>query len=256
VVVGGAELWTGNVQFTGTASLQGRLGKRRTLYNWIASYTGNFAGAFFLAFLVTAGGGIITSNRLLAEVVTQGALGKTAGGFFSLFWLGVGCNWLVNLAIWLYIRGKETGGRLLLLWFPIFAFVAMGFEHSIANMWIFSTAALLPGEGFTWGMAFHNLLPVTAGNALGGFFFVSFYHWFLCTGTRGGKKLAAFLWVTFIFVLAMGAIPLLALEIFPVFSGHSFVFPLSYLLYGGVLAFSLYHVSKTAEKEKIDGKER
>ena len=252
VVVGGAELWTGNVQFTGTASLQGRLGKRRTLYNWVASYTGNFAGAFFLAFLVTAGGGIITSNRLLGEVVTQGALGKASGGFFPLFWLGLGCNWLVNLAIWLYMRGKETGGKLLLLWFPIFAFVAMGFEHSIANMWIFSSAALLPGGGFTWGMAFHNLVPVTAGNAIGGFVFVSFYHWFLCTGRSGGKKLAAFLWVTVIFVLVMGGLPLLVLELFPLLSGHSFAFPLIYLLYGGIVAFSLSRVAKPAEKEKRD----
>ena len=252
VVVGGAELCTGNVQFTGTASLQGRLGKRRTLYNWVASYTGNFAGAFFLAFLVTTGGGIITSNRLLGEVVAQGALGKASGGFFPLFWLGLGCNWLVNLAIWLYMRGKETGGKLLLLWFPIFAFVAMGFEHSIANMWIFSSAALLPGGGFTWGMAFHNLVPVTAGNAIGGFVFVSFYHWFLCTGRSGGKKLAAFLWVTVIFVLVMGGLPLLILELFPLLSGHSFAFPLIYLLYGGIVAFSLSRVAKPAEKEKRD----
>ena len=252
VVVGGAELWTGNVQFTGTASLQGRLGKRRTLYNWVASYTGNFAGAFFLAFLVTTGGGIITSNRLLGEVVAQGALGKASGGFFSLFWLGLGCNWLVNLAIWLYMRGKETGGKLLLLWFPIFAFVAMGFEHSIANMWIFSSAALLPGGGLTWGMAFHNLVPVTTGNAIGGFVFVSFYHWFLCTGKSGGKKLASFLWVTIIFVLVMGGLPLLILELFPLLSGHSFAFPLIYLLYGGIVAFSLSRVAKPAEKEKRD----
>ena len=252
VVVGGAELWTGNIQFTGTASLLGRLGKRKTLYNWIASYTGNFAGAFFLAFLVTAGGGIITSNKLLGEVVTQGALGKASGGAFPLFWLGVGCNWLVNLAIWLYMKGKESGGRLFLLWFPVFAFVTMGFEHSIANMWIFSAAALLPGEGLTWGMAFQNLVPVTVGNACGGFFFVSFYHWFVCTGKSGWKKMAAFLWVTLLFVLILGMIPLAVLKLFPSFSAHSFAFPLVYLVYGGIMAFTISRTMKPEKKENQD----
>jgi len=250
VVIGGAELWTGNVQFSSTAALQGKISKRHTLYNWIVSYTGNFAGAFFLAFLVTVGGGIISSHKLLSEVVTQAALTKSGGGFFPLLWLGVGCNWLVNLAIWLSFKGKDAAGKVILLWFPVFGFVAMGFEHSIANMWIFSSALLLPGGGVDWGMVMDNLVPVTLGNALGGFFFVSFYHWFLYDGKKAIRKVFDYLGVTTAFIVLVGVFPLGVVKMIPGFSKAPYFFPLFYSLYGTALGFVLLRQVNKGKKEK------
>ncbi|HPW17120.1 MAG TPA: formate/nitrite transporter family protein, partial [Candidatus Aminicenantes bacterium] len=104
---------------------------------------------------------------------------KAALSFGAAFWRGVGCNWLVCLAVWMAAAADDVAGKLLAVWFPIMAFVGLGFEHSVANMF-FIPNGMLYGAGVSAGQfLLRNLLPVTLGNIVGGAFFVGFIHWWL-----------------------------------------------------------------------------
>ncbi len=164
------------------ALFERRAGVLQLLRNWTGSYTGNFAGAVTVAALAAASRGIL-HNPAVREAVISGAAAKTSRGFAALFILGMLCNWLVDLAIWMFNRAEGTMGKAFLAWIPIFAFVAMGFEHSIANMWIIPAAIFLPGSGVTWADLMFNLIPVTLGNAAGGILFVTIPYAYLA-----GKK--------------------------------------------------------------------
>jgi len=181
VVLGGAELWTGNVQVVAYPLLSRMAELRRLIYNWIGVYGGNFIGSIFTAiFLSTLGTDLIGKN-LFGDVVVSIMNGKLNLTFWNAFWRGVGCNILVNLAIWLSTRCKDYMGKMIALWFPVFAFVSIGFEHSIANMWVIPAGIIISKNYSLWfKFFFENLLPVTLGNGVGGFIFISLYYWSLC----------------------------------------------------------------------------
>ncbi len=107
------------------------------------------------------------------------AQAKVSQGFLVLLLKGIGCNWLVCLAVWLAVSSEDLTGKILGIWFPIMAFVAIGFEHSVANMY-FIPAGIFYGAQVTWGQfLLNNLLPVTIGNVIGGAFFVGVVYWYL-----------------------------------------------------------------------------
>jgi formate/nitrite transporter len=130
--------------------------------------------AFFLAYLTN----LCAAEPYLSAV--QGiASGKVSQGFVPLFFKGVGCNWLVCLAVWLAVASDDIAGKIWGIWWPIMAFVALGFEHSIANMF-FIPLGIFYGAQVSWGQFFvTNLIPVTLGNIVGGAFFVGFIYWWL-----------------------------------------------------------------------------
>jgi formate transporter len=193
VVVGGAELFTGNTLLTmGWAA--GRISLREVLRNWGVVYAGNFAGALGIAALVfvsdewrSAGGGLGLAALAIAQ--SKGHL-----GFGQAVALGVLCNILVCLAVWLSFSARTTTDRILAVVPPVAAFVAAGFEHSVANMYFLplgvlirtfapdafwaaagTTAAAFPDV--TWAGFAGNLVPVTVGNAIGGGAFVGAVYW-------------------------------------------------------------------------------
>ncbi|ASJ10027.1 formate transporter [Thermococcus sp. P6] len=206
VLLGGADLWTGNTQIVSISKLTGKVEVRDVLYNWIGSYAGNFMGSVFLAFLAVYGTGLF-GGGLFRDVLVGIGTYKVNLTPWKAFWLAVGCNWLVNVAIWLYVRAKDTAGKILATWFPIFAFVAIGFEHSIANMWAITSTIFASDYSVTWVDFFKNVIPVTVGNAVGGFFFVGFYHWYLADGERALKEILDFLELLLIFTVLMTLIP-------------------------------------------------
>ena len=202
VVVGGAELFTGNNMLV-MAWASGKLSTRAVLSNWVVVFAGNFLGAIATAALVfvstqyTFGGGSVGLNALTI------ANGKTALAFGPAFMLGILCNALVCLAVWLTFSARSTTDKILAILFPITAFVAAGFEHSIANMYFISYALLIKyfdpdfiakaGGGIqqldilTWKSFFvDNLLPVTIGNIIGGAVFVAAVYWVIFL--RGKKN--------------------------------------------------------------------
>lgn len=186
ILIGGAELWTSCPQLTVYPILTRKAVDRATIYNWITAYSGNFVGSFILAFMATYGTAMLLSHPFF-DISFMFAYKKAHLDAWTAFWRGVGCNFLVNLAVWLWLRGKkgDFAGQALLIWFPIFAFVAIGFEHSIANMFaipvgIFGSAINWKTYTITyWQYFMNNLLPVTYGNLIGCIAFITFYYWYL-----------------------------------------------------------------------------
>jgi formate/nitrite transporter len=162
VVVAGAELFTGN-NLLAMAWAQGCLTTREVLQNWAVVCAANFVGAAGLALLVFLSG----HADAYAQTYLDIAAAKSALPFWTAFFRGVLCNVLVCMAVWMTLAGRSVTDKVLAVLFPISAFVAAGFEHSIANMYFFPLAMLLAGEmDLSW--LWSNLVPVIAGNLVGG----------------------------------------------------------------------------------------
>ena len=190
-IIAGAELFTGNTLMVGSLPVR-RISFGAMLRNWGIVYVANFVGSMLLVCLISSSGLWHSSGDLLGAVAIKIAAGKTALGFESAFVLGIGCNWLVCLAIWMAWAAEGVGEKLAAIFFPIWLFVLSGFEHSIANMYYIGAgliAKLTPAfaakaaeigvsaealNGLTWqGFFINNLVPVTLGNIVGGSFFVA-----------------------------------------------------------------------------------
>lgn len=166
-LVTGAELFTGNTALVGAALMEGKIKKEDLVKNWVASYLGNFVGSLLLAYLVFKGK---TLGSLPGAVNL--ATAKCSTPFEVAFIRGILCNWLVCMAVYMASGCKSMIGKMTAVWFPISAFVALGLDHSVANMFIIPLG-ILRGAEITIGQMFmKNLIPVTLGNILGGFFFV------------------------------------------------------------------------------------
>lgn len=183
VVVAGAELFTGNNLIV-MAWARRRVGTAALLRNWAIVYVGNFVGALGTLALVLLARQHEFIHGEVGERAVAIAAHKCNLGFGQAVALGVLCNALVCLAVWLCFSARTTTDKILAIVFPITAFVACGFEHSVANMYfvpagiLIADAAGIAAEGLTWGRFFlHNLLPVTLGNILGGSVLVGAVYW-------------------------------------------------------------------------------
>ncbi len=186
VVVGGAELFTGNCLMT-EALRRGVVRPSGMARNWILTYLGNMIGAFAVAAMLHASGLFHAADGRLAAAVIRAAAAKISLGSSEAFTLGVLCNWLVCLAVWLSSRTDVLAHKALLVFFPICLFVISGYEHSVANMYYLSAGFWAATDGATLAIAglpeaavsaisaigaSHNLLFVTLGNIVGGALFV------------------------------------------------------------------------------------
>jgi len=178
VVIVGAELFTGNNAYFIPDVINKKLGFSKMLKNWILVYFGNFIGAIFVAFIITHLTHIVSGSPF-KESVYSVAISKTSHTFLVTFFKGIGANWLVCLAVWQGMAAKDTTGKILAIWLPVMAFVSMGFEHSIANMF-FIPLAIFEGANITWSIFFvKNLIPATLGNIVGGAIFVGLPYGYL-----------------------------------------------------------------------------
>ena len=193
VVVAGAELFTGNNLIV-MAWASRRVSTARLLRNWALVYAGNFAGALVTAGILYVGRQYTFGKGAVGEQALSIAAAKTGLGFAQAIALGVFCNALVCLALWLCYSARTTADKILSIVPPIAAFVAAGFEHSVANMFFIPMGLLIKGDhGFvaahaappnlaqlTWGrFLWANLLPVTIGNVIGGALMVGAVYWFV-----------------------------------------------------------------------------
>ena len=192
VIIGGAELFTGNNLIV-MAWASGRVKTSAMLRNWGIVYLGNFAGSLLTALLMVTSKQYIFGGGLVGETALKIAAGKVNLGFAQAIALGILCNGLVCLAVWLTYSGRTTTDKIIAIIFPISAFVAAGFEHSVANMYFIPYAmfikqfdpAFVAGLGdavnlssLTWGaFLLKNLLPVTIGNIIGGGVLVGAVYW-------------------------------------------------------------------------------
>lgn len=192
VVICGAELFTGN-SLLASAALHGEISWWKLLDNWIIVIVGNLIGSLLFALLMYEAR-LWMSGSLAVHSITI-ANTKCGLGFAAAFVRGILCNWLVCLAVFMATSARDVTGKMLACYAPIMAFVASGFEHSVANMYFIPTGIFLADAtgqslpGLTWtNFIFANLLPVTAGNIVGGVVFVAWAYWYihLCAekGTR------------------------------------------------------------------------
>ncbi|GAB4163905.1 MAG: formate/nitrite transporter family protein [Geothermobacteraceae bacterium] len=181
VVVCGAELFTGNSLLV-KAALNRRIGWNKLLENWALVIFGNLLGALFIAWLIVHSG--LWQSGPIAERAVAIARAKATLPMDQAFIRGILCNWLVCLAVVMAVAARDLPGKILACYMPIMAFVASGFEHSVANMFFIPTGLLLQGgngseTGLTWGhFLVNNLVPVTAGNIVGGVLFVAGAYWY------------------------------------------------------------------------------
>ncbi|QSX08081.1 formate/nitrite transporter family protein [Alkalibacter rhizosphaerae] len=194
VIIAGGELFTGNsLILAGVLEKKVTLGKM--LSNWGVVYLGNFVGSVLIAYLMVASGLFSSGANGLAATTIKIASYKVGLTFGQAFVLGVMCNWLVCLAVWMSFGSKNIVGKVFAIFFPIWLFITSGFEHSIANMYYVpagilakSNEAWVAASGLgaeqlanlNWGSFFvNNLIPVTLGNIIGGGLFVALLYWFV-----------------------------------------------------------------------------
>jgi formate/nitrite transporter len=176
VVVAGAELFTGNNLIV-MAWANGEVSNKSILLNWTIVYFANFIGALLAAAAVFWSGLLEENDGLVRSVALQIAYSKIDNNTLELFIRGILCNTLVCLAVWLCIAAHDVASKIMAIIFPISAFVAIGFEHSIANMYFIPLGMLLSDGDIAMADLFHNLLAVTMGNIVGGSVFVSLVYW-------------------------------------------------------------------------------
>ncbi|CAN5673960.1 formate/nitrite transporter family protein [soil metagenome] len=164
VVFAGAELFTGNAMYLLQGLFAGRVRGRDLAAVWAASLFGNLVGSVAFAALVH-GGGTLSGGPGGSFIATITASKNAAAGP-QLFWRSVLCNLLVCLALWMAGRTRSDAAKLLVLWWALLAFIASGFEHSVANMTIFSLG-IFDGSA-TWADLGRNLLWTVPGNIVGG----------------------------------------------------------------------------------------
>lgn len=176
--VAGAELFTGNTAYFVPSVFSKRMSMKVPLKNWSVVYLGNFIGSLAVAyFLVYLTGALMNSPSVDSAINI--AIAKTSNPFYKTFLKGIACNWMVALAMWLAYAAKDISGKILGIWFPIMGFVAMGFEHCVANMF-FIPVAIFHGADITWvDFIVKNLIPATLGNIVGGALFVGTSYWYV-----------------------------------------------------------------------------
>ena len=176
VVVGGAELFTGNNLIV-MAWAARHVGTPALLRNWAVVYLANLVGSLGSVALVWASGSLEAGDGALGRTAAAIARAKLELGFGEAFVRGILCNALVCLAIWLCFACRDVAGKVLCIVFPISAFVALGFEHSVANMYLVPIGMLAAGGGIDAGALIANLVPVTLGNIVGGSALVALVYW-------------------------------------------------------------------------------
>ena len=192
IIMGGADLFTGDCMITPMATCT-RKSKITELYrNWFLALGGNLIGsicwAWIIAFSLIYGTSISAGSAAQAIAIAEGKIALVeadfVGGFLTMVFKGIICNLLVNFAIYQGMKSKDNlMAKVFNIWFPIMAFVAVGSEHVIANMF-FIPIGIFSGADVTWTQAFiYNFLPVLTGNMIGGYVFMCLNYWFT-TGTH------------------------------------------------------------------------
>ncbi len=171
VVVLGAELFTGNNALLIPGCLKGNFGWRTVLKNWSVVYFVNFAGSLFFAWLFVYYSGLTASGPYHTAIVSI-AEAKCAMPWMVCMVKGIGANWCVCLAVWLALAGHNLVEKVLGCFLPVMAFVVLGYEHCIANMF-FIPLGMMEGAQVSVGQfLWNNLIPATIGNVIGGAFLI------------------------------------------------------------------------------------
>jgi formate/nitrite transporter len=199
VLIAGSHLLTGNMMLVPISAMQGRLTAGEIVRNLTLVLVGNLLGALFVAYFLAVQTGVI--GDVDADPGSQGALtyarlasiGQAKGlheSAWQIFLRGVGCNWLVCLGVWLSLAADSVASKVLGIFFPIMAFVAMGFDHVVANMFFLPAAIFAGVPGLGWGDILRNWLFAGLGNLVGAVVFVALSYWYLFLRPDGAEDVS------------------------------------------------------------------
>jgi formate/nitrite transporter len=179
VVIAGADLLTGNMALVPLAVMRrqasgGALGLNITLV-----LIGNLLGSLFVAYFLAVKSGVLTSELPLARLTTIATGKAVTETDWQIFLRAIGCNWLVCLSVWMALGAEDIAGKVLAIFFPILAFVAIGFDHVVANMFFLPAAIFAHVPGIGWGDVLKNWVFAFLGNFVGAGVFVAGFYFYL-----------------------------------------------------------------------------
>ncbi|MCA0381934.1 MAG: formate/nitrite transporter family protein [Bacteroidetes bacterium] len=178
VIIAGGSLFTSDCAVLPYALWQQKLSLGTAGRIAVVGYFANFAGALLVAWLLAVQTGTLTPEPWRTSAINL-ALHKTHSSFWTVFAKGIGANMMVCLAVWMAYASDRISGKVILIWMPVMAFVALGWEHSIANMFFIPTAMMLGAPISLADFLWHNLVPATLGNIAGGMLLVALPYYFL-----------------------------------------------------------------------------
>ena len=179
VVVAGGELLTGNMALLPLSGLARKLGPGKIALNFGVVAIGNLLGSLFVAYFLAVKSGVVTKELPLARLTEIATLKGGTETDWQIFLRALGCNWLVCLAVWMAIGAEDIGGKILAIFFPIMGFVAMGFDHVVANMFFLPAAVFADVSGIGWGDVINNWIFAFLGNLVGAGVFVAGFYFYL-----------------------------------------------------------------------------
>jgi len=150
------------------------------LRHWALTFLGNLAGALFIVGVIIGHGGVLSTPALTKEVFAIATAKSITPAWYQIFLKAIGANWLVCLACFLACCAREFFSKVVAIWWPVFAFVLLGLDHVIANMFYMPMAIFLGHPTLTVGYyIWHSMIPAALGNILGGSLFVAVVYWYL-----------------------------------------------------------------------------
>jgi formate transporter len=197
VLIAGSDLATGNMMLVPLSAMRGKIAMGDVAKNLTLVLLGNLLGALFVAFFLAVqtkvigdagsdGSALLTYERLVS--IDESKTGHTS---WETFLRGVGCNWLVCLAVWMSLAAQSVSGKIMAVFFPVMAFVAMGFDHVVANMFFIPAGIWAGAPGVGWDDAIVNWLLAGGGNLVGAVVFVATSYWYLFLKDQPDKAAAA-----------------------------------------------------------------
>jgi formate/nitrite transporter len=179
VVVAGAELLTGNMALVPLAVMRRQASAGALALNVTVVLIGNLLGSLFVAYFLAVKSGVLTAELPLARLTTIATGKAVTETDWQIFLRAVGCNWLVCLSVWMALGAEDIAGKVLAIFFPILAFVAIGFDHVVANMFFLPAAIFAHVDGITWGETLKNWVFAFLGNFVGAGVFVAGFYYYL-----------------------------------------------------------------------------
>jgi formate/nitrite transporter len=179
VVVAGSELLTGNMALLPMGVLSKRVTIGRLSFNFFWVLIGNLLGSLFVAYFLAKETGVVTAPAPLERLTAIATAKAKTETDWQIFLRAVGCNWLVCLAVWMALGAEDIAGKVLAIFFPIMAFVAMGFDHVVANMFFLPAAIFSHVPGIGWDDTIKNWVFAFLGNLVGAGVFVASAYWYL-----------------------------------------------------------------------------
>ncbi|KAJ5142435.1 uncharacterized protein N7515_001222 [Penicillium bovifimosum] len=180
ILLTGADLCTGSFMFTTVAVLHRRLPWSKMLIHWVVTFLGNLAGSLFVVAIIFGYGNVFSAEPFKSTVISFATKKQVTPAFHMILLRGIGCNWLVCLACFFGIQGRDLASKVIGIWWPTFAFVSLGFDHVVANMTFIPLGIWTGAPHITVGMyIWKGIIPALLGNIIGGGIFCGTYYWYM-----------------------------------------------------------------------------